>query len=117
MTPIICLRRRSLTRKQKEIIRKWIAQGADFGTWEGATDGLDELASKSGEAEYIPGTSSFFEELSQGLKPLPQQTLDELSAETGLLVRPIGLGSPLVEVRLFPPLNLSRRRQSRRCPH
>ena len=31
---------------------------------------------------------------------MPQQTLDKLSAETGLLVRPIGLGSPLLEVRV-----------------
>ncbi|MGE4550944.1 MAG: c-type cytochrome domain-containing protein, partial [Opitutales bacterium] len=44
-----------LTKAQREIIRKWIAQGVDFGTWEGATDGIegfaDEIKKKVG---YVP---------------------------------------------------------------
>ncbi len=90
-----------LSQKQKEILRKWIAQGVDFGTWEGATDGLEELKKKSGKSnQYIPDHLRFFKNLAQGLKELPEQLLVELAEETGLLIRPIGLGNPLIEVRM-----------------
>ena len=36
-----------LTKAQSEIIRKWIAQGVDFGTWEGATDGIEKFVSRN----------------------------------------------------------------------
>ncbi|MBP51962.1 MAG: hypothetical protein CMI27_02335 [Opitutae bacterium] len=90
-----------LSRKQKETLRKWIAQGVDFGTWEGSTDGLEELKKKSEKNDqYIPDHLRFFNNLAQGLKELPKELLIELADETGLLIRPIGLGNPLIEVRM-----------------
>ena len=59
---------------------------ADFGTLEGATDGLDESVTK-GISPTRTGHLRFFDDLSQGLKPLPQKMLDELSQATGMLVR------------------------------
>ena len=37
-----------LSHSQKEILRKWIAQGLDFGKWEGQTDGIDKLKQEKG---------------------------------------------------------------------
>lgn len=88
-----------LTMEQKEILRKWIAQGVDFGAWEGATDGLEDLQIKKAE-EFIPEHLQFFKSLSIGLKELPRKLLLELTEETGLLIRPIGVGSPLIEARM-----------------
>ena len=36
----------SLSRKQQETLRMWIAQGLDFGTWVGATDGIDAISER-----------------------------------------------------------------------
>ena len=91
-----------LTRRQKEILRKWIAQGLDFGKWVGETDGLEELVGKKkeGNSSYLPEHIKFYDELSSGLKPLTETDLTRVARETGLLVRPIGIGSPLVEARV-----------------
>ncbi|MBG30093.1 MAG: hypothetical protein CMI31_08845 [Opitutae bacterium] len=87
-----------LTKPQLEIIRKWIAQGIDFGAWEGATDGIEKFAEKNKEI-YQPPHLQFYDDLAKGLKPLPKKTLESLREATRALVRPIGVGSPLLEVR------------------
>ena len=89
-----------LTIREQEIIRKWIAQGADFGKWVGAKDGIEDLANKRAmENLHIPAHISFYESLANNLSALPEELLKGISERTGLMVRPIGKGSSLVEVR------------------
>ena len=91
-----------LTKAQSEIIRKWIAQGVDFGIWEGATDGIEKFAEETkAKAAYTPPHLQFYDDLAKGLKPLPEKALDGVRQATGALVRPIGIGSPLLEVRFL----------------
>ena len=35
-----------LSKSQKEVLRMWIAQGVDFGSWVGATDGIQKMTEK-----------------------------------------------------------------------
>jgi len=91
-----------LTTSQQEVIRKWIAQGVDFGTWVGATDGTEKFAELvKSKVTYVPAHHSFYDALAKDLKSLPQETLNEVSEATGALVRPIGIGNPLLEVRFL----------------
>lgn len=91
-----------LTKRQKEILRKWIAQGLDFGKWVGETDGVEELLQKkkSERLIYVPEHIKFYEGLGRGLKPIPKEELLRISREANLMIRPIGVGSPLLEVRV-----------------
>lgn len=89
-----------LSLDEKEKIRKWIAQGGDFGTWVGAVDGVRDVADKrSSEDQYLPAHLLFYQKLSGGLSPLPDDLTGRIGAETGLLIRPIGISSPLLEAR------------------
>jgi hypothetical protein len=90
-----------LSVQDKEILRMWIAQGVDFGTWIGATDGVDELTAQKKKSQ-LPQASYLKEidNLSEGVNPVEMNLLDEISRKTGLLVRPLGIGSPLLEVRV-----------------
>ena len=91
-----------LTHRQKETLRKWIAQGLDFGKWVGQTDGIEKLAQKKNQdtSVFIPEHINFYDKLSAGLKPLPETELSRVAKATGLMIRPVGIGSPLVEVRV-----------------
>jgi len=90
-----------LTEDQKETLRKWIAQGVDFGAWVGATDGLDTLHQRGGEKkQYIPPHITFYQGLAKGVQALPETLIAAIEEETGLLIRPIGISSPLLEARI-----------------
>lgn len=91
-----------LSHSQKEILRKWIAQGLDFGKWEGQTDGIDKLKLRKKEAgsAFIPEYLVLYEQLSKGLEPLPEEKLLAIAKASGLMIRPIGLGNPLLEARV-----------------
>ena len=92
-----------LSHQQKELIRKWIAQGLDFGKWVGQTDGVEELAEKKrneNNTVFVPEFINFYSKLSEGLVPFSQGKLDQISAATGLLIRPIGIGQTLLEARV-----------------
>jgi len=91
-----------LTVAQQEVIRKWIAQGVDFGTWVGATDGTEKFAEKvKTEVTYVPVHHEFYDTLAKDLKPLSQETLNKVREATGALIRPIGIGNSLLEVRFL----------------
>lgn len=91
-----------LTFKQKEILRKWIAQGLDFGKWVGELDGVEKLAKKNREnhSVFIPEHITLFNKLSDGLQPLPQDELDRIASSSQLMIRAIGIGNPLLEARV-----------------
>ena len=87
---------------QKETIRKWIAQGLDFGKWLGNSDGAEELAQRRADEKsiYTPDHIKFYSELSHNLDFLSVNKLDEISKSSGLMVRQISKGNPLIEVRV-----------------
>ena len=88
-----------LSDKQKEILRKWIAQGVDFGAWVGATDGVDEVKKERAKEKYVPAHIIFYNNLGNGLSPISETLIQKISKETGLLIRPIGVGHHLLEAR------------------
>tara|TARA_B100000123_G_C25687256_1_gene409128 strand:+ start:93 stop:1043 length:951 start_codon:yes stop_codon:yes gene_type:complete len=91
----------SLSRTQKETFRMWIAQGLDFGTWVGATDGIDAISERKKD-DQLPQASYLAEidQLALGLSDLGKINLEQISEKSGLLVRPLGIGSKLLEVRV-----------------
>jgi hypothetical protein len=91
-----------LTTSQQEVIRKWIAQGVDFGTWVGATDGTEKYVELvKAKVKYSPAHHKFYDEVAKGLKPLSEEALSQVRESTGALVRSIGIGNPLLEVRFL----------------
>lgn len=90
-----------LSVEDKEILRMWIAQGVDFGAWVGATDGTEELRDRKKKSQ-LP-KASYLKEidiLSLGVTSVDIKLLDELSQKTGFFIRPLGIGSPLLEIRV-----------------
>jgi hypothetical protein len=90
-----------LTNVQQNLLRQWIGQGADFGAWVGATDGVEKLVRKDAtEQAKVPEFVTFFQKLGQGRKAVSQELITDLRKATGLLIRPIGKDSPLLEARV-----------------
>lgn len=85
---------------EQELIRKWIAQGVDFGKWVGATDRLDINHGGKIQNAYIkPDYLNFYDKISEDLHPISEEKIKSFNKSESLLVRPIGIGSPLLEVR------------------
>ena len=90
-----------LTTLQKDLLRQWIGQGADFGAWRGATDGVEKLVRNDAtEQAKVPEFVTFFQKLGQGKVPVSKELITDLRKATGLLIRPIGKGSSLLEARV-----------------
>ena len=90
-----------LTFKQQELIRKWIAQGVDFSKWVGAEDGVRIPMGENGDQRHeLPEYLKFYDQLASGLKPIKPDRLIQFDRDSLLLIRPIGIGSSLLEVRV-----------------
>jgi len=90
-----------LTFTEQELIRKWIAQGIDFGTWVGSEDGVREPINETdGPIHDLPDYLRFYDQLALGLEPIKASLIEELNLDEALLIRPIGIGNPLIEVRV-----------------
>jgi hypothetical protein len=85
---------------EQELIRKWIAQGVDFGKWVGATDRLENNHGGRIQNAYIkPDYLNFYDKISKSLLPISEEKIESLNTNESLLIRPMGIGSPLLEVR------------------
>jgi hypothetical protein len=90
-----------LTKKQTDLIRRWIAEGSDFGSWVGkAGPGAAIVAQAQNAAKDVTLTTSrlkVWDQLSKGMKlPLPQAV--ERAAGQKCQVVPVTPGSPLLRV-------------------
>ncbi len=89
-----------LTFDQKDLLRRWIGQGADFGSWQGATDEIDKLVREDAFApEKVPEFVTFYLNLGKGIKPVNPDVLERVRKQSGLHIRTIGQGSSLLEAR------------------
>jgi len=95
-----------LSTDHQDVIRRWIAQGADFGNWKGATDGIDELKSRGVDSSVkVPEFVTFYVNLAKDVQPVDPKIVNSVAENSGLLVRPIGLNSPLLEARVVTEFN------------
>jgi len=90
-----------LSFREQELLRMWIAQGLDFGKWVGATDNVPEKNSRNyrQESNQLPEYLKFYDKLASGLTPISSSEISKLNLGDFLLIRPIGFGNPLLEVR------------------
>ncbi|MBL6827012.1 MAG: hypothetical protein ISQ76_00985 [Opitutales bacterium] len=90
-----------LTKSQKEILRMWIAQGVDFGSWVGATDGIQDLTERRKADQVLQATYlKEFDVLAEGVVAVEGNFVKEIALSTGLMIRPLGEGSKLLEARV-----------------
>ena len=87
-----------LSSKEIKVIEKWIKEGAGFGTWEGALDGIIKEKQKE---QYVPRHVLYFKGLEKGLKPLPESLFSQLSKSTTASIRRLHPKSPLIDVGFF----------------
>ena len=90
-----------LSFRQQELLRMWIAQGLDFGKWVGATDNAPDENTRDSKQKnnQLPEYLKFYDKLASGLIPISSTEIAQLNLGDFLLIRPIGYGNALLEVR------------------
>jgi hypothetical protein len=90
-----------LTEKEKELLKTWIAEGADFGGWEGNLAGKPDEPDKADTERkaYVP-PPSIYDLLAKNVKPAPQAAIDTV-AGTGARIEPLQKTNPLLRVDFF----------------
>jgi hypothetical protein len=84
-----------LSAAEKELLSKWIAEGADFGGWEGKKDGKPVV--KAPVVATVSWTQMHYEKLAAGLSPAPEASLAKVTASGGR-VAPLAVSNPLLAV-------------------
>lgn len=91
-----------LTRDQSETLKRWIDEGAEFGTWVGAAAEAAPPAAAAATAGAVPtpGAARFPATLAENLAPLAPTAFAKIAGGKAL-VTPIATDSPLLRVE-FP---------------
>lgn len=87
----------ALTPAEQEVLKKWIDEGADFGTWVGSLVGKPKELTNTGEKIPVSETQEIYKKLSEGLTPLKEEQWKAVTAAGGR-VQPLAADSPLVSV-------------------
>ena len=87
-----------LSKSQIQSIGDWILDGASFGDWMGATDGVVLEKAKD---QYVPKHVVYFKSLENGLEPLPESLSTQLSKVSSASIRRLHPESPLLDVGFF----------------
>lgn len=87
-----------LTPEQIKLLKQWIDEGADFGGWEGSSEGKPADAFAGAKSVAKPREhDELFKRLSAEVKPLPE-AVTKKTAEAGAQVFALQVSSPLVRV-------------------
>jgi Leucine-rich repeat (LRR) protein len=84
------------TSVQKDLVAKWISEGADFGGWEGNKDG-QPLAKAPAPSAPVSWIQTHYDALLKNLAPAPEADLGKVTAAGGR-VAPLAASSPLLAV-------------------
>ena len=86
-----------LSKKEQRLLRKWISEGAEFGSWVGVKGPKGETrlpAPESPKAKRI----LLLEKLGKGMDKLPGPTIEKARGKTAQ-INPVQAGSPLLRVQ------------------
>lgn len=86
-----------LTPEQRELLKKWIDQGADFGTWQGNLEGKPKEVTNTGEKVPVSEIQELYLALAEGLSVPKEDSWKGVTAAGGR-VMPLANGSPLLSV-------------------
>lgn len=86
-----------LTPEQIKMVKLWIDEGANFGGWEGNTEGRPPQLGAEGAAARKREHEEFYKTLEAGAKPVPDATLKQLKT-AGAQVATLTGTSPLLRV-------------------
>ncbi|MEM8953940.1 MAG: c-type cytochrome domain-containing protein [Verrucomicrobiota bacterium] len=90
-----------LSDKEKELLKQWIVEGADFGAWEGSLEGKPEAPEeKPAELKPFVPPPSIYDVLAEKVSPAPQDAIDSV-INTGARVDALQKTNPLLRVDFF----------------
>jgi hypothetical protein len=86
-----------LTADQIKLLKQWIDEGANFGGWEGSTEGRPQELGGPGAAARKREHDEFYKALEQGAKPVTEAVLKKVNA-AGAQTATLTGTSPLLRV-------------------
>jgi hypothetical protein len=86
-----------LTEAQIKLVKQWIDEGADFGGWQGSTEGMPAELKPTAPVARKREHDEFYKALEAGVKPVAEAVMKKVQA-AGAQVAPISATSPLVRV-------------------
>jgi hypothetical protein len=86
-----------LSAADKELLKKWIDEGADFGGWQGNLEGKPKEISAAGDKIPVSEIQELYKKLSEGLKAPAEADWKGVTAAGGR-VMPLAQNSPLLSV-------------------
>ena len=82
--------------EDNELLRRWIAAGAEFGDWSGQPGPAESPEAEPAAAR--PAGVTVLLESARGVAPLPARVIDEVGRDERVRIEPVLPGSPLLRV-------------------